>query len=194
MSVCLCVLLGATHLFPVHGGPLRGRFIVAVPCPLPRNIHHREPPRTATSQSQGRALMRTEWPHPSGSSSDHLRYSTGTGTDHTWTPDKHTCTAHKLAQHLQLWWHHIWVRCLRRGQTGQARPQKHIKFLGSHQIRFMRNSAPHSRPLNPGQRQTFRWPFFSDLHGNYIPLYKHRKHKWRHVLCHGRTKPSTCRN
>lgn len=119
--------------------------------------------------------MRTERPHPSGSSSDHLRYGAGTGTDHTWTPDEHACTAHKLAQHLQLWWHHASVWGPGRGQTGQARPQKHIKFLGSHQIRLMRNSAPHSRPLNPARHQTSRRPFFSDLHGNYIPLYKHGK-------------------
>lgn len=36
------------------------------------------------------------------------------------------------------------------------------------------NICPNSRPLNPAGQQMFWQPFFCDLHGNYIPLYRHK--------------------
>lgn len=85
---------GTTHPFLLYGGPIRGRSIVVVPCPLPRDIHHwgAPDPRTPTSQSPGESLNESQiappvwalWWSPPVQYWDRMA--------HTWTPDKYTHT------------------------------------------------------------------------------------------------------
>lgn len=81
---CVCTYAwlcfwGTIHPFPLYGGPLSGRSIVDVPCPLPGDIHHRgapDHPQPLLSKPRGSALMRARSPHPSKPYGDYLLYST----------------------------------------------------------------------------------------------------------------------
>lgn len=76
VSACMARVCywGTAHPFPLYGGPLRSQSIVDVPCPLSGDIHHSgfhtTPPRLCFSKPQGRALMRSRSPHPSGPCAD----------------------------------------------------------------------------------------------------------------------------
>ncbi len=92
--VIVCVIRELLIHFFCMRGPLRGQSIVLVPCPLPRDIHHRgapTPPLPTLPNAQGKVLMRARSPHPSGPYGDHLQYSTGTGQT-TPEPQIHTHT------------------------------------------------------------------------------------------------------
>lgn len=79
LYICMTVFWGTIHPFPLYGGPLSGRSIVDVPCPLPGDIHHRgapDHPQPLLSKPRGSALMRARSPHPSRPYGDYLLYST----------------------------------------------------------------------------------------------------------------------
>lgn len=106
MHECVCVLLGATHPFPLYGGPLRGGSIVVVPCPFSRDIHHRgapecPPPFHIPIPGEGfneDQIAPSVWA---------LWWSTPVqfwdGTSHTWTL-KYTCNTQTQCHSQNQFW------------------------------------------------------------------------------------------
>lgn len=113
-------------------------------------------PTPTLLKPQGKALMRAWLPHPSGPHGDLPQYSTATGqaTPEPW---------HIIHIFLKFELHHrycIWCRLqLSESDSSENRPPVF---------------AANSRPPSPAEHQMFWQLFFCDLHGNYIPLYKHR--------------------
>lgn len=125
--------------------------------------------------------MRARLPHPSGPYGDHLQYSTGTGQctpepqlhNSAWQPNRICSYSFKYFT-------------LQRDVSQRKNMPKIIKntkylipLLADqenliHQKICLAMFAVNSRPLNPAEHQMFWQPFFCDLHGNYIPLYKHK--------------------
>lgn len=124
--------------------------------------------------------MRARSPHPSGPYGDHLQYSTGQGRPHLNPRTQQTKPSVEAKISSYSFNYFTLQHDLSQCETCQT-IAKNIKYLipllqisKSDQKMGLSVFAANSRPLNPAEHQMFWQPFFCDLHGNYIPLYKHK--------------------